>query len=318
MIKKAAGMPVLVFASAASLVLAACESSGNYRVGWVGDAPPPGGGTASSSGGDGGSSSSGGTGSTSSGGTGSSGGAGSSSGGGTGSSSSGGTASSSGGSSGGLGGQNLVGNLIVTAGNTVIGVAGKTDTLVGGGILPTAGIVTATVTGILSKTGQTLVKIGEGTTGSGGGLILDGVGGKVGALVGIDLGKGTVIAAPAGSKSLIGLNVLAKSPQTGQLATVSALSGGKLLSVDVNGSTGGLIGGDKGLLGNVGSVVTGVTGGTLGGLTAGVTGNVTGGATVTPAPGYVSPTGVIGGTVKTVGGVVGGVTGGLLGGKKKP
>jgi hypothetical protein len=311
--KKAAAMPALMFATAASLVLAACESSGNYRVGWVGDSPPPGGGTASSSGGDDGSS----------GGASSSGGAGSSSGG-TGSSSSGGTASSSGGP----GSQDLVGNLIVTAGNTVIGVAGKSDAVARDGVLPTAGVVTATVTGILTETGQTLVKLGEGTGGSGGGLILDGVGGKVGALVGIDLGKGTVIAAPEGSKSLIGLNVLAKSPTTGQLATVGALSGGKALAVDVNGATGGLLGGDKSLLGNVGKVVTGVTGGTTGGVAAGVAGGVTtgvlGGATggvaggvsggvATPSP-QPATTGIVGGAVKTVGGV----TNGLLGGKKKP
>lgn len=302
MMKKTAGLPALVFASAASLMLAACESSGNYRVGWVGDTPPPGGDTASSSGGDGGSSSSsGGTGSSSSGGS---------------SSSSGGTASSS--SSGGPGGQNLVGNLIVTAGNTVIGVAGKSDAVARGGVLPTAGVVTATVTGILAKTGQTLVKLGEGTGGSGGGLILDGVGGKLGALVGIDLGKGMVIAAPEGSKSLIGLNVLAKSPTTGQLATVSALTGGKALAVDVNGTTGGLLGSDSGLLGNVGKVVTGTTGGLTGGLTGGISGGVSGGVAGgvgTPSP-QPATTGVVGGTVKAVTGTVGGVTGGLLGKKK--
>ncbi|ODP37015.1 hypothetical protein [Sphingomonas turrisvirgatae] len=312
--KKTAGMPALVFASAASLLLAACESSGNYRVGWVGDTPPPGGGTASSSGGDG---SSGGT-ASSSGGTGSSGGASSSSG--------GGTTSSSGGTGGGATGQ--VGNLIVTAGNTVIGVAGTSDAVVRGGVLPTAGVVTGTVTGILTRTGQTLVKLGEGTGGNGGALILDGVGGRLGALVGIDLGAGQVIAAPAGSKSLIGVNVLAKNPQTGQLATVSALQGGKVLSVDVNGATGGLLGRDTGLLGNVGKAVTGVTGGltggalnggAAGGVTTGLLGGVTGGVSggvATPAP-QAPTTGVVGGTVKTVGGVVNGVTGGLLGQKNK-
>ncbi|MCP3729420.1 hypothetical protein M9978_03170 [Sphingomonas sp. MG17] len=285
MINKTAVLPALVFASGAALALAACESSGNYRVGWVGDTPPPGGSASSSStGGDDGGSSSGGSGggtasssgggssSSSSGGTASSGGSGSSS-------SSGGTASSGGGST---GAQGLVGNVLVTAGNTVIGAAGKANGLVQGGVLPTAGVVTGKVTGVLAKTGQTLVRLGEG--GTGGGLILDGAGGKVGALVGIDLGKGTVIAAPEGSKSLIGVNVLAQNPTTGTLATVGGGTGGKLLTVDVNG---------------------------LGGATGG---GLLGGVTNAPQPGNLAGTakGAVKSTVGTVGGVVGGVTGGLL------
>lgn len=245
--------PALVLASTAALALAACESSGNYRVGWVGDNPPP---SSSSSGGS--SSSSGGSGS-------SSGGSSSSSGG----SSSGG--SSSGGSSGGATG--LVGNLLVTAGNTVIGVAGKHDRLaqVVNGKLPATGIVTGTVTRVLDGTGQTLVNLGEGS--GTGGLILDGVGGKLGALVAIDLGKGQVIAAPEGSKPLIGLNVLAQNPNTGSLATVSAATGGKLVALDVNGTTTGLLGTTKGVVtstvGTVGNVLgtNGQNSGLLGGLT---------------------------------------------------
>ncbi|WP_447726771.1 hypothetical protein [Sphingomonas koreensis] len=257
---KTAIWPALVFASTAALTLAACESSGNYRVGWVGDNPPPS--SSSSSGG----SSSGGSSS-------SSGGSGSSSGG---SSSSGGTPGASSG-----GGSGLAGNLIVTAGNTVIGVAGKHDQLaqVVNGKLPATGIVTGTVTRVLDTTGQTLVNLGEGS--GTGGLILDGVGGKLGALVAIDLGKGKVIAAPEGSKPLIGLNVLAQNPGTGSLATVGAGTGGKLLALDANGTIGGLLGGTTGGLvgttkgvvqtatGTVGDVLgaNGQNGGLLGGLT---------------------------------------------------
>lgn len=263
---KKAIWPALVFASTAALALAACESSGNYRVGWVGDNPPP-----SSS------SSSGGSSSSSSGGS-SSGGS---------SSSSGGSSSSSGGTSSSGGATGLVGNLLVTAGNTVIGVAGKTDGLaqVVNGKLPVTGIVTGTVTRVLDRTGQTLVNLGEGS--GTGGLILDGVGGKLGALVAIDLGKGKVIAAPEGSKPLIGLNVLAQNPGTGSLATVSAASGGKLVALDVNGALGG------------------ANGGLLGGTTAGLAGTTKG---------------VVQTATGTVGNVLGanGQNGGLLGGLVQP
>lgn len=240
---KSAIWPALVFASTAALALAACESSGNYRVGWVGDNPPPS--SSSSSGGSGSSSSSGGSGS-----------------------SSGGSSSSSGGTGSSGGATGLVGNLIVTAGNTVIGVAGKHDQLaqVVNGKLPATGIVTGTVTRVLDATGQTLVNLGEGS--GTGGLILDGVGGKLGALVAIDLGKGQVIAAPEGSTPLIGLNVLAQSPATGSLATVGAGTDGQLLALDVNGTTGGLLGGTtNGLVGTTTGVVktaTGTVGNVLG------------------------------------------------------
>lgn len=249
---RAAIWPALVFASTAALALAACESSGNYRVGWVGDNPPPS--SSSSSGGSGSSSSSGGSGS-------SSGGSSSSSGG-----SSGGSSSSSGGTGSSGGTTGLVGNLIVTAGNTVIGVAGKHDQLaqVVNGKLPVTGIVTGTVTRVLDRTGQTLVNLGEGS--GTGGLILDGVGGKLGALVAIDLGKGQVIAAPEGSKPLIGLNVLAQNPGTGSLATVSAATGGKLVALDVNGTTSGLLGGTTGGLAGTTKGVVQTTTGTVGNL----------------------------------------------------
>jgi hypothetical protein len=146
----------------------------------------------------------------------------------------------------------------------VIGVAGKHDQLaqVVNGKLPVAGIVTGTVTRVLDRTGQTLVNLGEGS--GTGGLILDGVGGKLGALVAIDLGKGKVIAAPEGSKPLIGLNVLAQNPGTGSLATVSAATGGKLVALDVNGT-----------LGNAGGLLGGATGG-LAGTTKGVVQTTTG------------------------------------------
>lgn len=190
-------------------------------------------------------------------------------------------------SSGGLPAGNLVGNLIVTAGNTVIGVAGKHNGLaqIVNGVVPKSGILTGKVTAILAGTGQTLVHIGEGTGGSGsGGLILDGVGGKLGALVALDLGKGKVIAAPEGSRGLIGLNVLAQNPNTGKLTTVSALSGGSLLAIDVKGaSTNG------GVLGGVVGTAKGATGGLLGKPVD---------QPQAPAQGQAKPRGLLGGVLR--------------------
>ncbi|MEG3181021.1 hypothetical protein [Sphingomonas sp. LT1P40] len=262
MLQNKAVWPTLVLASTAMLALSACESSGNYRIASVGSAGGTGG-----NGGDGGPGGTGGAGGT--GGTGGTGGPG-----------------GSGGN--GAAGGNLVGNLIVTAGNTVIGVAGKHNGVasVVNGAVPQSGILTGKVTAILTKTGQTLVQIGTGAGGSsGGGLILDGAGGKLGALVALDLGAGKVIAAPAGSKALIGLNVLAQNPNTGKLVTVGAASGGKLVALDLNGSGNGLLGGVL---------------------------NKTGG--VTGATGATGGSGLLGGTVSKV---TNGQSGGLLGLKKK-
>ncbi|QIK78114.1 hypothetical protein G7077_03490 [Sphingomonas piscis] len=76
-----------------------------------------------------------------------------------------------------------------------------------------------------NTSGHTLVQLGGGTS-----VLLPGTGGRLGDLVRLDLGRGTVVGGP---RPLIGLNVLAANPTTGQLATVSAVSGGNLLGVTV-------------------------------------------------------------------------------------
>lgn len=279
--------------ASAAMAISACESTGSLRLASVGNVPD-GTGSSSSSGGDTASSSSGG----------SSGGAGASSGGGSG----GGTGSSS--SSGGQGALGA-GNILVTAGNTVIGVAGTTKAVSNGVLLPATGLVTGTVTRVLRKTGQTLVDIGNGNT-----LILGKAGGAIGDLLRIDLGSHTVIGAPNRS-ALLGVGVLSPAG-SGNLVAVSL---GKALDLTTN-ATGGLLNGgaNAGVLSGVTNTVSGV----VNGVTSGGAGSLTGavGATATTPAGSANAgattavTGTLNGVTNTVGGVVNGVTGtatGILG-----
>lgn len=234
--------------SATALALAACGSSGSYRVASVGSAPAP---DDSSSGG-------GGSGGGSTGATGGSG--------------SGATGSGSGSGQTGSG-------LLVTAGNAVIGTAG---------VIPESGVVSGTVDRVLTGTGQTLVRLGSGQN-----VLLNGTGGAIGEAVSLDLGQGKVV---GGSAPLVGLNVLATNPSTGQLATVGAGTSGNLVSVAVPQS------GVASTVSTVGNTVNGATGGAV---TAGATGNAAiGGNTVgTTVNGVVN-----GATVNNLGATVNAVT----------
>ena len=248
----------LASVAAAAVSLAACESSGSYRLASVGNVPDD---TASvgSSEGDG---------------TGSSG---ASSGGGSTASSGGSGGTGSSGSSGSSSASPLgASNILVTAGNAVIGVAGTTKQLSNGVLLPATGLVTGTVTKILRKTGQTLVDIGGGNT-----LILGKAGGAVGDLLRIDLGSHTVIGAPNKS-ALLGVGVLAPAG-SGNLVAVSL---NKALDVTAS-TTGGLL--NSGLL-------TGATASTP--------------AATTNAGAATTVTNTVSGVTSTLGGVVKGVTGG--------
>ncbi|MEP9358459.1 hypothetical protein [Sphingomonas sp. KR3-1] len=217
-------------------------------------------------------------------------------------------------------GNRLGGNLLVASGNAVMGAANAQTGLTAGLGVPADGVVTGTVNRVLGRTGQTLVSLGNGST-----LLLDGKGGKLGDLVSIDLGQGKVVGASSASASpLVGLNVLARNPSTGQLATVSAATAGNLASVTVpNGQGGQLL--NVAVPGNLGN-----TAGGAGGLLNGVTGatnanaNVTGAATTAlgnvnaTVNGVVNPQGasaganantnLVGGTVNAVGGLVNGLT----------
>lgn len=286
----------LIVTMGATLVLAACSSSGRYRFAGVGNPPPGASSSSTSSGGT--STSSGGT-STSSGGT---------------STSSGGTSTSSGGTSSSSGGQgSLTANeVIVAAGNAVIGLGGKHNEIAGvvNGALPGAQPITGTVTRVLTGTGQAVVDIGKGRS-----VVLSGIDSRLGDLVTLDLG-GTALIGRNGTP-LIGVSVLSPGQANGRAITVGLAGAGSLANIDLGlkNGTGGLLGGVTGgtagvlggVTGTVGGVVNTVTGGTAGGgLLGGVTGGTAGG-------------GVLGSvTGGTVGGVVGGVTGGTGGGGLLP
>lgn len=283
----------IVLASLGVFSLAACDSSGSYRVASVGT-------TAVAD--------------TGSGGTGD--GAGGTAGGGTGS----GSGATAGTGSGGTGSGALGGNLLAASGNAVLGLANAQTGLTAGLGVPADGVVSGTVNKILGATGQTLVQLGNGST-----LILDGKGGALGSLVSIDLGQGKVIGGSSGASPLIGVNVLARNPSTGQLATVSAATANNLVSVTVpNGQGGNLL--NVSVPGNLGNA-TGGTGGLLNGVTGGTgaNANVTGAVNSTlgtvnaTVNGVVNPQGasagatantnLVSGTVNTVGGVVTGLVG---------
>ncbi len=247
--------------SAVALTLSACGSSGSYRIASIGDVP--GGATADNGGGSGG-------GGTSDGG-GMGGGTGTGSGTGTGGTGTGGNGTAAVGP---------LGTVLVSAGNATIGLAGKHNALAEtvNHTLPVATPVTGTVTGVLAKTGQTLVDLGGGRT-----AVLNSAKGILGEVVTLNLGSGNVVGASKGS-SLLGVGVLSATPASGSLASVNlgtGAAGGGL----VGGLTGGLAGGGTGggVVNTVATTVNGVVGGVTGGGTAGggtgVVGTVVNGVT---------------------------------------
>ena len=209
-----------------AMTLAACGSDGRSRIASIGStaAEDGAGGTAGSSGSDTGSAANGGG----------------SAGSGTGSAGTSGMSGTSG---------MLGGPLLVTAGNTVIGVsdrhAGLADTI--NGKLPASGPLTGKVTAVLRRSGQTLVDLGNGRS-----VVLNKAGGAVGQLVSIDVGSGRVVGGSAGS-SLIG---------------VSALTPTQLASAAVNKP-----GAASGAIGQVATIATPATtpgAGSVGGIAPGV------------------------------------------------
>ncbi len=276
----------IVMVSALALTLSACGSSGSYRIASIGDVP--GGATGDSGSGTGGGGTSDGGGTPGGGGTGSGG----TGGGGTGT---GGTGTGTGGAGTGGTGTAAVGPLgtvLVSAGNATIGLAGKHNALAEtvNHTLPVATPVTGTVTGVLAKTGQTLVDLGSGRT-----AVLNSAKGILGEVVTLNLGSGNVVGASKGS-SLLGVGVLSATPASGSLASVNlgtGAAGGGL----VGGLTGGLAGG--GTSGGVVNTVATTVNGVVGGVTSGVNGATAGGGT-----------GVVGTVVNGVTGKAGSLLGG--------
>lgn len=306
----------------AGLSVAACSSGGSYRLGSIGTVPG-GGDTAGNpgSGGNGGDQMAGGD----------------MPGSGTPGNGTPGSGTPGGGNTGG-GQTQLGGGVLVSAGNAVIGLAGKHNELAEqvNGAVPIAAPVTGTVTAVLKDTGQTLVDLGNGKT-----VALASAAGIVGEIVKVDLGSKTVISAPDNS-SLLGVGLLSPNPVTGTLASVNLGTGAPGAA---NGALGPVQNVAQGVVGTVTNVAANPTGlvttaantvtGTVAGLTGehnplgGVTGtggganpvgNVVGAVTgaVSGTSGTANP---VGGVVSTVTNVVGGVTGtgsnggnGLLGG----
>ena len=274
--------------SATALALAACSGQHSYRLAAVGDVPS-GSAAADTASTDGGSA------------TGSDGGSGS-----TGGSTMGGGATAGNGAGGtgtgmAAGSSRRVpgGNVLVSAGNATMGLAGRSDRIGGrvNGLTPAATPVAGTVTRVINRTGQTLVDLGNGRT-----AVLRSARGTVGEVVTLDLGRRSVVGAGRGS-SLLGVGVLSATPAQGSLGSVNVANGVPLARPNIGTGAGGVTG-----------VVGAVTGGSVSG--GGVAGPVTTALPATtpaatlPVVGSVTGTAKAGGGSQGVGGVLG-VAGGL-------
>lgn len=297
----------------ACLALAACESSGSYRVGSVGS-----GGSVGATGTTGPAGPTGATGAT-------------------------GAAGPAGPSGNGLGlgsaGALAVGGLVGPSGVAGTGLLANTgdpasvNPVIGGVLVKTGGLVNViadkglllasavdskvpgnanlvgTVVGVVKSTGVALVQTGNGQQ-----YLVDGLAAAPGQLITATIGKATAIGSPNASP-LIGASILSPGQQNGSLLTVGVGSAGQLVTLQpgtggnlLGGATGGLTGSTPGtspvgspvtLVSNVVTTTTGALGQVTDGLTGGTSGG--GGTAVDPVTGLV--TGVTG----TVGGVLGGL-----------
>lgn len=281
-----------VLIGSAALIVTACSSNGSYRVASIGDVQSEAGTATGNTGSDG----SGNTG------TGNGNGSGGTTGTGT-------TGNGSG--NGSSGGQTSLGSgVLVSAGNAVIGLAGKHNTLAGrvNGALPLATPVTGTVTAVLRDTGQTLVRLGSGQT-----VALNSVTGIVGEVIKLDLGSKTVISATDGS-SLLGVGLLSPTAISGTLGSVNVGTGA---STPASGVVGNVVGTVANVVNTPVAVVPAVTQvannatGVLPAVT-GVVGNVTGGPS--PLNGIVAGAGALaGGSVGVTNGTSSAGATGVLG-----
>jgi len=203
----------------------------------------------------------------------------------------------------------VIGNVLVKTGGLVNVIADK-GLLLASAVdskIPGDTNLVGTVLGVVKSTGVALVQ-----TGSGQQYLVDGLAAAPGQLVTATIGKATAIGSPDASP-LIGASILSPGQTNGSLLTVGVGSGGQLVTLQpgtggnlLGGVTGGLAGGSPGnpastpvtLVSNVVTTTTGALGQVTNGLTGGTT---DGGIAVDPVTGLV--TGVTG----TVGGVLGGL-----------
>lgn len=200
----------------------------------------------------------------------------------------------------------VIGGVLVKTGGLVNVIADKGLLLASAvdGKVPGNTNLVGTVVGVVKSTGVALVQ-----TGSGQQYLVDGLAAAPGQLVTATIGKATALGSP-GASPLIGASILSPGQQNGSLLTVGVGSGGQLVTLQpgtggnlLGGATGGLAGGNPAgspvaLVGNVVTTATGALAQVGGGVTGGT---ADGGAAVDPVTGLV--TGVTG----TVGGVLGGV-----------
>lgn len=199
----------------------------------------------------------------------------------------------------------VIGGVLVKSGSLVNVVADK-GLLLANAIdskLPGDANLVGTVIGVVKSTGVALVQTGNGQQ-----YLIDGLTAAPGQLVTATIGKATALGS-AGASPLIGASILSPGQQSGSLLTVGVGSGGQLVALQpgtggnlLGGVTGGAPGGSPvgtpvALVSNVVSTTTGA----LSQVTGGVTGGAPGGNTGNPVTGVVSG----------VTGIVGGVLGGL-------
>ncbi|AJA10591.1 Putative secreted protein [Sphingopyxis fribergensis] len=205
----------------------------------------------------------------------------------------------------------VIGGVLVKTGGLVNVIADKGLLLASAvdGKVPGNTNLVGTVVGVVKSTGVALVQTGNGQQ-----YLVDGLTAAPGQLITATIGKATAIGSPAASP-LIGASILSPGQKNGSLLTVGVGSGGQLVTLQpgtggnlLGGVTGGLTGG--GTTGGspagspvalVSNVVTTTTG-ALAQVGGGVTGGTTGGGTATDPV-----TGLVTGVTGTVGGVLGGL-----------
>ena len=201
----------------------------------------------------------------------------------------------------------VIGGVLVKSGGLVNVIADK-GLLLASAVdsrLPGDANLVGTVVGVVKNTGVALVQTGNGQQ-----YLVDGLAAAPGQLVTATIGKATALGS-ADASPLIGASILSPGQQNGSLLTVGVGSGGQLVTIQPG--TGG------NLLGGVSGGLTGGTGGSSTGSPVALVGNV-----VSTATGALSQVGggakggdggndgnAVTGVVKGVTGTVGGVLGGL-------
>lgn len=199
----------------------------------------------------------------------------------------------------------VIGGVLVKTGGLVNVVADRGLLLANAvdGKVPGGANLVGTVIGVVKATGVTLVQTGNGQQ-----YLVDGLTAAPGQLITATIGKATALGSPNASP-LIGASILSPGQKNGSLLTVGVGSAGQLVTLQP-GTGGNLLGGVTGGLGGTtgggaaGSPVTLVSNAVT--ATTGALGQVTGGATGGSQTGN-PVTGVVSGVTGTVGTVLGGI-----------